>query len=99
MPSISYEVSIDVRPDLSEAFESFMIDVHIPDVISTGAFTDARFGMLEPGRYRASYTCSSREILDKYLLDHSPRLREDVAKHFPEGLTIAREEWNVLASF
>lgn len=99
MSQISYEVSIDVRPDLEKAFESFMIDVHIPDVMATGAFTDARFMSLNPSRFRASYTCASRDILEKYLAEESPRLREDVAKHFPEGLTISREEWNILAAF
>lgn len=99
MSAVSYEVSIIVRSDLSEAFESFMTEVHIPDVISTGAFSDARFSMKEPSRYRASYTAASRDDLDNYLREHSPRLREDVARHFPDGRAISREEWNVLASF
>jgi hypothetical protein len=99
MTQVSYEVSISTRPDLSEAFESFMLDIHIPDVLATGAFTEGRFAMLEPDRYRASYLCVSLEILDNYLREHSPRLRDDVTKHFPDGLSIAREQWNVLASF
>lgn len=99
MSAISYEVSIIVRPDLNDAFTSFMIDEHIPDLISTGAFSDAQFAKLGPGHYRASYTAASRDVLDAYLREHSSRLREDVANHFPEGLTISREEWNVLATF
>jgi len=99
MPAVSYEVSITVRSDLTEAFESFMTEVHIPDVMATGAFLDSHLSMKEPGHYRASYTAASREDLDKYLCEHSPRLREDVEKHFPEGLLISREEWTIVATF
>lgn len=99
MSAVSYEVSISVREDIREAFESFMIEKHIPDVLSTGAFADARFATTGPGVYRASYTAADRETLDDYLRNHSPRLREDVARHFPEGLLISREEWSILAAF
>ena len=99
MLAASYEVFITVRTDLQEAFESFMIAIHIPDVMSTGVFSNARFAMLEPGRYKASYTAASQEDLDTYLRDHSPRLRDDVTSHFPEGLVISREKWKILAEF
>jgi hypothetical protein len=96
---VLYEVLITVREDLRAAFEAYMIGTHIPDVISTGTFSAATLATIEPGLYRASYSASSLEELDNYLRDHSPRLREDVAEQFPEGLTISREVWDVLASF
>ena len=76
-----------------------MIKTHIPEVMATREFSGAAFVTLETGQYRASYTAACREELETYLRDHSPRLREDVSKHFPEGLTISREEWKVLAEF
>lgn len=99
MTALSYEVTAVIREDLRDAFESFMIEIHIPEVMETGSFTDARFSTIEPGRYKASYTARSREVLDKYLAEHSPLLRENVAKHFPEGVEFSREEWAILASF
>ena len=99
MSTISYEVTAIIREDLRGAFESYMTETHMPEVMATGAFSDARFSTVEPGRYRASYTARSREVLDKYLVEHSPRLREDVVRHFPEGVQFSREEWTVLATF
>jgi len=99
MSTITYEVTAVIREDLRGAFESYMTEVHMPEVLATGAFLDARFSTAEPGRYRASYTARSREVLDKYLVEHSSRLREDVAKHFLEGVQFSREEWTTLASF
>lgn len=99
MTAVSYEVSITVREDLSTAFEAYMIETHIPEVMATGAFSSATFATIEAGRFRASYNAAGREELDNYLRDHSPRLRQGVAEHFPEGLEISREEWKVLAEF
>jgi len=99
MPATSYEVSALVREDLCDAFEAFMIDFHIPDVIATGAFSSANFARLEPGRYRTSYVAASRESLDKYIAEHAPRLRDHVAETFSEGIEFSREEWVMIESF
>ncbi len=99
MDRVTYEVITIVRDDLCEMFESFMIEAHIPEVMATGAFLSAFFSTLEAGRYRASYVAQSQEALAKYLVEHSPRLRADVAERFPEGVEFSREEWKMLASF
>lgn len=87
-----------MRRDLCAAFEKFMIEIHIPEVMATKAFSDARFSKTSPGQYRASYSAVSREVLDEYLQTHSPRLREDMADQFPDGVKFSREEWDILAS-
>lgn len=99
MSAVQYEVRATIREDLCDAFEKFMIEIHIPDVIATKAFVDARFSILAPGKYRASYTAPNRPVLEEYLQTKSLGLREDVAKHFPDGVEFSREEWTVLASF
>ncbi len=99
MTAISYEVSAVIRESLADAFESYMIDVHIPDVMATGAFSSARFAKLGSGNYRTSYVADSRESLDAYFAEHAPRLRDHVASTFPEGVKFSREEWEILASF
>ena len=99
MPAVSYEVSATVREDLSEAFESFMTYVHIAEVMATGAFTSATFAKVATGRYRTSYLSATQEDLARYFAEHAPRLRDDVRKHFPDGVEFSREEWSILATF
>jgi hypothetical protein len=99
MSTISYEVSAIVREDLCDAFETFMIDIHIPEVMATGAFSSASFAKLESGRYRTNYVAASRESLDTYFAEHAPRLRDHVAETFSDGIEFSREEWEIIESF
>ena len=44
MTQITYEVTANVEPELAEAYERFMIDRHIPDLMATGEFASATLG-------------------------------------------------------
>lgn len=92
----TYEITAVVRPDLAPAYERYMRDHHIPDVLATGEFTAASFGRSAPGRYRVRYEARDRTSLDRYLADHAPELRADFAKHFPDGVELSREEWEMI---
>jgi hypothetical protein len=96
---VTYEVTATVREDLCAAYERYMRERHIPDLLATGAFSGASFGRSTPGRYRMRYEAWSRGDLDRYLAEHAPLLREHVQEVFPEGVTLTREEWNVLAAW
>lgn len=97
--AVIYEITATVRADLCEAYEDYMRDRHIPDLIATGAFERATFSRSEPGRYRISYETISRETLEEYLREHAPRLRAHMIETFPDGVEVSREEWEVLAEF
>lgn len=97
--SISYEVSAEVSEDLCDAFESFMIERHIPDLMATGYFREAHFEKSAPGRYRTRYEAVDRASLERYFEEHAARLRAHVAGLFPEGVRFGREEWETLATF
>lgn len=99
MTAITYEITATVNEQHRIAFERFMIDRHIPDVLATEAFIGASFGRSSPGRYRIRYEARSRESLDEYLASHAQRLRQHVAETFPEGTEFTREEWEVLGQF
>jgi hypothetical protein len=96
---LTYEVTAVVPSELREAYEKYMIDRHIPDVLSTGAFVVASLSSADPGRYRIRYEVHSREALDSYLKDDAPALRQHFAETFPEGIELSREEWTVLAGW
>jgi hypothetical protein len=96
-PMISYEITAQVRPDLAPGYETFMRERHIPDLLATGAFAGATLQRSTPGRYRIRYLAHDRAALDRYLATDAPRLRGHVLEVFPEGVTLGREEWDVLA--
>lgn len=96
---LTYEVTATVRPDLCDAYERYMRDRHIADLMRTGAFLAASLSRSAAGRYRVRYEARSREELDAYLARHAPRLREHFSETFPVGIEVVREEWTVLESW
>ena len=96
---ITYEVTATVDASLIDAYERYMRDHHLPDVLATGCFEAASFSRSEAGRYRIRYEVRDRATLDRYVAEHAPRLRADVEKHFPSGVTLGREVWDVLESW
>ena len=95
---ITYEITAVVREDLIEAYERYMRERHIDDVLSSGAFAGAAFTRSGTGRYRIRYEAHDRASLDRYLAEDAPRTRADFARHFPEGVEVSREEWDLLAA-
>lgn len=89
---VTYEITATVEAALTDAYEHYM-RAHIGDVLATGCFLDATFERAAPGRYRIRYRAADRATLDRYLEQHAPALRADFARHFPTGVTIAREVW------
>ncbi len=94
--AVTYEITATVQAELCDAYERYMRGHHIPDLMSTGAFTGASFSRSGPGRYRIRYEAPSQAALDQYLANHAPRLREHFVTTFPSGVELTREEWTVL---
>jgi hypothetical protein len=94
---IVYEVVTELSSSVdAAAYERYMRERHIPDLLETGCFGAARFERAEGRLYRASYHAASRGELERYLAEHADRLRGDVGRHFPEGLSASRRVWDQL---
>jgi uncharacterized glyoxalase superfamily protein PhnB len=98
-PQLTYEVTTEVRAELREAYERYMRDRHIPDVLQTGCFASASLSTSAPGRYRVRYEAWHRDALDAYLRDHAAELRAHFSTTFPHGIEVTREEWVVLEAW
>jgi Domain of unknown function (DUF4286) len=90
---IAYEVTADVEERQAAAYERYMRESHIPDVLATGSFQSASFERSSPGRYRMRYLARSQADIDRYLETHAAGLRADATSRFPEGVTLSREIW------
>lgn len=93
---ISYEVTAVVSEPLISEYESYMVERHIPDVLSTGCFTGAGMSRGDPGTYRVSYIARDRTTLDRYITDHAPALRDHFNQHFPDGVELSRKVWETI---
>ena len=93
---IIYEITVTVRLDLTEAYEKYMRELHIPDLLATGFFGGARMARAGENRYRIQYEARDQKALDEYLDTEAARLRADFLEHFPEGVEVTRENWAVL---
>lgn len=90
---ISYEVTLQVTPELSATVEQFMTGSHIPEIFATGCFQEICFTRASAARFRTAYHASTQADLDRYLQDHAPRLRAEFLERFPDGVNITRETW------
>lgn len=93
---ITYEITAQVRANLVEKYEAYMQQQHISDVIATGFFASASFTRSSAGRYRICYEAFDQKALDQYLATRATELRKHFTDHFPEGIELSRENWDVL---
>jgi hypothetical protein len=96
---VTYEITATVRADLRDAYERYMRQRHMRDLLATGAFARATLSRSAPGRYRVRYEAHDRAALDGYLREHAPRLRRHFSETFPDGVELTREEWTIIASW
>ena len=97
--TVIYEITAVVRAELIEAYEKYMRERHIPDLLATKYFHAAYFTRTLENRYRIQYHARDEDVLREYLKNYAPRLREDFKAHFPEGIELVREVWMVLHSW
>ncbi len=90
---LTYEVTCRVESGYLEAYERFMREHHIPDLLATGCFTGAELLRAAPGRYQIRYWARSQADLDRYFAEYASRFRAEFLSRFPDGVSLARETW------
>ncbi len=84
---IIYNVTVNVDRDVHEMWLVWMRNTHLPEVMATGHFTEARIcRVLSEGdsgvTYAVQYSCQDMEQYERYLADHSERLRAESEKYY-----------------
>lgn len=78
-----YNVTIKVSWAIHDAWLTWMTGTHMPDVMATGCFVRNQLVKLldteedEGPTYAAQYYAESFPDYERYINEHSPRLRED----------------------
>ncbi|HEX9927020.1 MAG TPA: DUF4286 family protein [Pyrinomonadaceae bacterium] len=96
LPTVIYEITAVSAPELTEKYEKYMREQHIPDLLATGYFRGAKFTSSTKNRYRIFYEAHNQESLNQYLKNNAMRLRADFLGHFPAGIELSREIWHVV---
>ena len=101
---IIYNVTINVDDSIHDQWLSW-IKEHIPQVLATGKFVEAKLTKVlvdeEMGgtTYSVQYKARSREALDSYYRDDAERLRGDGVSRFADKMLAFRTELEILDEY
>ncbi len=97
-----YNVTINIEEAVHQPWLKWMREKHIPDMLATGKFLQARMCRVmveeESGgiTYAIQYLTASREVLQNYYEEDSERLRADAIRQFPDKFVAFRTELEVV---
>ncbi len=101
---IIYNVTISVDENIHNEW-LIWIKEHIPQVLATGKFTEAKLTKVlveeEMGNvtYSIQYRAKSREALESYYAQDADRLRNDGLKKFADKMLAFRTELEIIDEF
>lgn len=98
-----YNVTINVDESIEKQWLVWMRETHIPDMLATGKFTNARMVKVlveeEMGgvTYAVQYVTDSKETLQKYYAEDAERLRHEAMRLFADKFIAFRTELQVVS--
>lgn len=101
---IIYNVTSNIDNAIHEKWLVW-IKEHIPQVLATGCFTEAKLTKVlveeELGgvTYSVQYRAKSREALDNYYKNHADVLRQDALKQFADKVLAFRTELEIIDEY
>ena len=83
---ILYNVTVSIDEAIHDEWLNWMRTVHIPDVMATGFFLEARISKIhgeEGGKtYAIAYKVNSMRDLKQYQDEHAPRLQQEHSERY-----------------
>ena len=101
---VIYNVTINIDDSVHDEWLTW-IKEHIPQVLATGKFVDAKLTKVlvkeDMGgtTYSVQYKAHSREALDAYYAEDAERLRGDGLKRFADKMLAFRTELEVIDEY
>ncbi len=100
---ILYNVTINVEDDIHDTWLLWMQQTHIPDVLATGNFREARICKVlvaeEMGgtTYSVQYLAPDRGNLEEYYRNHADRLRREASERYGDQVVAFRTELEIVS--
>lgn len=101
---VIYNVTINIDESIHEEWLNW-IKTHIPVVLATGKFVEAKLTRVlveeEMGgfTYSVQYRAKSRTALEEYYQEHADRLRQDGLRKFADKMLAFRTELEIVDEF
>ena len=101
---IIYNVTSNIDESIHQKWLGW-IKEHIPQVLATGHFTEAKLTRVlveeELGgvTYSVQYRAKSREALESYYKNNADALRKDALKHFGDKVLSFRTELEIIDEY
>ncbi|MGB5362909.1 MAG: DUF4286 family protein [Aureibaculum sp.] len=98
-----YNVTVNIDESIAQEWLTWMQESHIPEMLSTGKFFEAKMCQVmieeEMGgiTYSIQYTSESKEALEKYYEENSEDLRKKSQKIFGDKFVAFRTELKVIS--
>ncbi len=98
-----YNVTTNIDETVHDEWLQWMKEKHIPDMLATGKFSNAKMSQVmieeEMGgtTYSVQYTTDSLETLQEYYKEDAPRLRDESMRLFSGKSVAFRSELNVIS--
>ncbi len=101
---ILYNVTVSIDPAAEQEWLNWMRQTHIPEIMETGCFIEARLSRVhgeEDGgvTYATSYVAETKEKLADYQQQHAPRLQKDHNDRFAGRYAAFRTMLSVIEEF
>lgn len=101
---ILYNVTVSIDESIHIEWLEWMKSKHIPDVMETGCFREARIsrvhGEEEGGfTFAITYVSPSQEVLDVYQQKHAPSLQQEHNEKFSGKVAAFRTLLTILEEF
>jgi len=100
---VIYNVTVSVEPPIQAQWLSWMLEVHLREMLATGCFLGFRFSELQGTEdagptYTVQYELASAEDLDRYEKEFAPTMREKGVKAFGTKALAFRTTMRVIAA-
>ena len=100
---IIYNVTSNIDKSVHDQW-LIWIKEHIPQVLSTGCFTEAKLTKVlvdddQDATYSVQYRAKSRDDLERYYAQFAEALRQDAVKRFADKVLAFRTELEVIDEF
>ncbi len=98
-----YNVTTNIEDSVHEQWLLWMKETHIPDVLATGKFLNAKMCRVLVDEdmggttYSVQFTAPDKATLQKYYQEDAPRLRADVLKRFANKFVSFRTEMEIIS--
>lgn len=98
-----YNVTHNIETSVHDKWLQWMQESHIPDILATGKFLNAKLSRvlveedMGGSTYSVQFTVEDRKLLQKFYLEDVDRLQDNMLRRFPNKLVSFSTEMEIIS--